>query len=184
MVSGYRKCGLTKWSKEDEVQIIDIPGNYEVKVDKWYYDRNCLFTWYVRGNYVCRLDNNSVIYMHRDVLNLNDSEFQVDHIDGDTFNNCESNLRLCSLAENNYNRRKLTIINKTSRFKGVYKVGNKYYTRISKNGICVNVGSYRTEAEAALAYDSAAVYLFEEFANINFKENKEKLLEELRLLKR
>lgn len=186
MLNGYSKCGLTAWTKEDDVQIINIPGNYEVKVDKWYYDKNCLFDWRVRSKYVCRLDidNNKTIYMHKDVLNLNDNSFQVDHIDGDTFNNCESNLRLCTQEENNYNRRKLTVADKTSKFKGVSKRGSKWIATIRKNGNAVNIGRYKEEVDAALAYDSAAVYLFEEFACINFSEHKDKLLKELYEIKK
>lgn len=183
-ISGYRRCGLTKWSKDDEVQIIELPGHYEVKVDKWYFERNCLLEWRLKNNYVYRLEGKRTILMHRDVLDANDSTFHVDHIDGDTLNNCSSNLRLCTPAENSYNKKPKEEFKGERRLKGVRRSGNKYCASITYNGNHISLGSYPDEVQAGLAYDSAAIYLFGEFASINFKQNKSTLLEELKSLQK
>ena len=175
-VSGYRKCELNKWSRDDSVQVIEVKGNYEVLVDKWYYDKNCLFDWKIRSGYAYRIDERGiVILMARDVLRANDSEYLVDHIDGNTLHNCESNLRLCTHAENSYNTKK-TIKVTTSEFKGVCKCGGVWVASIKKSGKTINLGRHKKELDAALAYDTAAVYLFGEFARINFPQHKDKLL--------
>lgn len=180
--SGYKKCPLTNWSKDNEIQVIDIPGGYEVKVDKWYYNKNCLFTWYIgRDKYIYRKEQNKTIWMHRDVLSANDSIFNVDHINGNTFDNRECNLRLCTAKENSYNSKKPESA-VTSKFKGVSKKGNKWTAHITKNGKTHHLGTHSDEVTAALIYDSAAVYLFGEFAKINFTAHKEKLLIEKYLI--
>lgn len=178
VLSGYKKCGATSWSKDDKVQVIDISGGYEAKVDKWYYEKNCLFTWFVSGNYFCRRDGDKIILMHRDVLSVDDSCFEVDHINGDTFDNRECNLRVCTHKENSRNTKKQ--YGTTSIFKGVVKKGKKWIVQITKDGKSHCLGTHIDEVTAALVYDSAAVYLFGEFAKINFPLHKEKLLEECR----
>jgi hypothetical protein len=180
LCSGYIKNGLTQWSKDDPVQEIEIPGNYIVKVDKWYYDKNCLYDWKISSNGYAfrRTKEGKSIYIHRDVLGVNDDEsIVVDHIDGDIYNDCECNLRQCTSTENCYNKKKFE--GKSSEFKGVSKVGNKWEASITKDGKRVSLGRHDDEVTAALHYDSAAVYLFGEFARINFPMHKEKLLAQL-----
>ena len=54
--------------------------------------------------------------MHRRILNAPDG-VQVDHINHNTLDNRRSNLRLCSLAQNQMNRKRAS--NNTSGYKGV-----------------------------------------------------------------
>jgi hypothetical protein len=178
MLNGYSKCGLTAWSKKDEVQIIDISGNYEVLVDKDYYESNCLYDWRMCNNYACRKEGKKTILMHRDVLNVLDSKFAIDHINGNTLDNRRCNLRLATIKENFRNAKKVEKSNTTSRLKGVSKYGKKWKASISKYGERVNLGTYNTEIEAAIRYDVAAIYLYGEFARINFTEQKDRLLNE------
>ena len=89
----------------------------------------------------------------------------VDHIDGNRLNNRISNLRECSVQENNRNMF-ISKINKTG-FKGVYKdkASGKFRSCISLNNKNINLGSFETAYDAHLAYVEKGKELFGEFFN-------------------
>jgi hypothetical protein len=92
----------------------------------------------------------------------------VDHVNGNGLDCRRENLRICSNAEN---RRNMRIERGVSRFKGVARcLGNK--TRIWEAYIWhenrkIGLGAYRTEEEAARAYNAAALQYHGEFACLN-----------------
>lgn len=106
--------------------------------------------------------------MHRIIMGVSDKSVQVDHIDGNGLNNQRSNLRICNSSQNNKNRNKM---NKktTSIFKGVCfdKSRQLYNAAIRIDGKCKNIGRYKTEAEAAMAYNYMAFFNHGEFAVLN-----------------
>jgi hypothetical protein len=108
-----------------------------------------------------------VISMGREILQPEDG-FEVDHINGDPFDNRRSNLRLCTHAQNVANRRKFTGC--SSGFKGVIRHGNRWRSVIHCNGIRKDIGSFATQEEAARAYDKFARQMHGEFALLNFSE--------------
>lgn len=62
----------------------------------------------------------------------------------------------------------IIIINtKSSKYQGVSKSGNKWSSRIRKEGVKYHLGTYDTEAEAAEAYNEKAEELYGEFAKLN-----------------
>lgn len=92
---------------------------------------------------------------------------QLDHKDGDPFNNNFSNLRPASHSQNMRNRRKP--VTNTSGLKGAY-----YITKRGVWGSCISVdnknkhlGSFATREQAHKAYCSAAEKLFGEFARFD-----------------
>ena len=91
-----------------------------------------------------------------------------DHIDRNPFNNCKSNLRECSIAQNAWNKSKLA--RTTSKYKGVHwaKANKKWKAKIVFLGKRIHLGYFDIEEDAARAYDAAACKLFLEFANLNF----------------
>ena len=111
-------------------------------------------------------------YLHREIMErmlgrpLNRSE-KVDHIDGDGTNNCRSNLRVCSHAENLANRGGWR--NSSSKYKGVtfYKRDGNWQAKVCPKGKTLHLGYYNSEAEAALAYNYAAKHHFGSFAKLN-----------------
>lgn len=110
------------------------------------------------------------IYMHRQVLGVEDPKVFVDHIDGDGLNNCRSNLRRASHSENLANVFKRS--GTSSKYRGVNyrKSSGKWQVQIQHQGKLYFVGSFVDEDEAARAYDKRAVDLFGEFAKLNFSE--------------
>ena len=91
---------------------------------------------------------------------------QVDHIDNDTSNIKITNLRLVTQMQNNMNRRKLKV--KSSPFKGVSKTkAGAWKASIRINKIALHLGTFKTEIEAAIAYDKSAKENFGEYAKVN-----------------
>lgn len=110
------------------------------------------------------------VYMHRFLLDAKQGE-QVDHVNGDGLDNRRANIRIATVAENNYNhfkRRNAT----SSAYKGVsfdvhYKL-KPWMARGQRNGKCVFRKHFATEQEAALAYNEWAQSIPEsEFTRIN-----------------
>lgn len=97
---------------------------------------------------------------------------QVDHIDGDTHNNCWSNLRVCTRNQNMKNRKRYE--SNSTGYKGVYTQTYKqritYLSSIQVDGCRIFLGTFKTPEEAARAYDDAAIIHHKEFSNLNFKE--------------
>lgn len=110
------------------------------------------------------------IPMHREIIKA-PRHLVVDHIDHNGLNNQKSNLRLCTIAQNNANR--FSLKNSTSIYLGVYfaKDRNKWRAAISVNDKILERKSFDTEIEAALYYNELAIKYHGEFANLNIIEN-------------
>jgi hypothetical protein len=93
---------------------------------------------------------------------------EVDHWNHDGLDNRRENLRVCTKAQNNHNCRKHRWHNgeyTSSKYKGVCwnKTEKKWMAYIHRK----TLGYFRTEEEAALAYNAAATRDFGEFAVLN-----------------
>lgn len=77
----------------------------------------------------------------------------LDHINGDPSDNRIENLRECSIAENNQNKRKGK--NNTSGYTGVTKNANKWRAGIKINGKQINLGNFNNIEDAQQAYKDA-----------------------------
>jgi hypothetical protein len=161
-------------------------------VDDDDYDRVSQYKWYATagGKYAARADyangrnHPRNVYMHRFIMNAPDG-VDVDHINGDPFDNRKSNLRICTRAENLQNsRKKIRNGHSTSKYKGVNydgREGKRSHVNKSKrwcayirlNGKKVHLGQHATEVEAAIAYDNAARAHFGPFAKLNFPEHQD-----------
>jgi hypothetical protein len=104
--------------------------------------------------------------MHRLVLGIApDDPREPDHRDGDGLNNQKANLRIATKAQNQANRGPF----KGRRFKGVYwhKGGSKWAATITFENVRRHLGLFRTEEDAARAYNEAARITHGEFARLN-----------------
>ena len=115
------------------------------------------------------------ILMHRAILGLaGANKMLCDHKDHDGLNNTRQNLRVCTPSQNQANRR-TTNKNWTSIYIGVSRkitkvmkyTYNYWYAQITKNGKKINIGIFKTEREAALAYNKKSLELNGEFATLN-----------------
>ncbi|MFA6831871.1 MAG: HNH endonuclease signature motif containing protein [Bacteroidaceae bacterium] len=102
--------------------------------------------------------------LHRYLMNCPHG-MVVDHIDGDSLNNQKSNLRICTKAENNMNRRMYS--NNTTGHLGVYDLGDKYVNRwlarIKVGGHGINLKYCFTYEEAVSVREDAEKKYYGEF---------------------
>lgn len=116
------------------------------------------------------------ILMHRFILDAKEGE-EVDHRHHDTLDNQRSELRKATRLQNCQNTRSFR---GESSYKGVRRAGSGWHMRIGSPSGEISVGAFERETDAARAYDMAALHLFGEFANPNFKDSQPAPLEEIR----
>jgi hypothetical protein len=140
-------------------------------VDDTDFDRVAGFRWYAQlyGSiwYALRdtWPTREKVRMHRFILNPSEG-FVVDHRDRNGLNNTRTNLRVCTQQKNTFNR--IGSVH-SSRYKGVtwHKGRGRWVAQLEVSGNNVWLGRFRSEEQAALAYNLAAKEAFGEFALLN-----------------
>jgi hypothetical protein len=151
----------------EDVRLIPLSGGGYAWVDADDYEWLSRYHWHTTGGYPSRREQGKEIAMHREIMQPRAGKV-VDHADGNRQNECRSNLRRCTPGENRRNTHKRR--NGYSRFKGVtfQKSLGKWKAHYKFKGRSHHIGCFDDEAEAARAYDAAAVKHFGEFACVNF----------------
>lgn len=159
-------------------QILLTQGQVAI-VDDWRFDELSDHKWHAQWrkntkSYYATYSTKTVngkrktVLMHV-VVARTPTGMHTDHINHNTLDNREGNLRAATASQNGMNRRKLGGC--TSIYIGVHwsKRDKCWYAQIYTNGKYNNIGAFRIEEEAARAYDAAAKRLHGEFASLNFK---------------
>jgi hypothetical protein len=133
------------------------------------------FGWYALNNksgntYAKGKVRGKLAAMHRLIMGARIGEY-VDHINGNGLDNRRENLRIATPTQNNANQRQ-----KKTKFKGVIAKPGKFLVRVWRSGKCFHGGTYRTEIEAAKAYNDLAVRIYGEFACLNNIQGEEGLI--------
>ena len=129
------------------------------------------FIWSYNNGYAYRdvvnIDGSRTrLYLHREIADA-PSGLVVDHINGDPLDNRLENLRVCTTSDNLRNRAKPKHA-KLSVFKGVRPRCGNFEASIGRTfGDHEYLGVYRTELDAAIAYNLAATRKYGEFARLN-----------------
>lgn len=157
---------------------IELSQGYKALVDDIDFEHLNQFKWNVRivssTKYAKRSDRYSIpktIQMHRIIMNC-PKDMMVDHINGNGLDNRRENLRICTRSNNLMNSNKPKGKN-TSKYKGVSKLNysNKKWkcwrAEIRINRKAIFLGTFKTQKEAALAYNEAAIKYFGKFAKLN-----------------
>jgi hypothetical protein len=136
------------------------------------------FKWFASSNgdgdwYVCRRGRNNgkriTIRMHNMILPSHKG-FLPDHKNRDGLDNQRENLRLATPSQNQHNKQKRVL--SSSCFKGVSwcKRDKAWGAKIVLHKKCISLGNFKSEIQAALAYDEGAKKYHGEFASPNFIE--------------
>jgi len=165
----FRKIPLTR----GKFAIVDDDDFEKLAGYKWFAVKNG------RSFYAHRMKNSKkarprqiLVQMHRVILNAPDGVL-VDHINHNGLDNRKANLRLATIEQNSWNRRK-NPGNFTSKYKGVswHKLSRKWHARIVYKQKWISIGYFDDEQSAARAYDEKAKELFGDFAYLNFPDEK------------
>jgi len=162
----------------EEEKIISIPlinrkkyivGYTKISLeDKSMLDEITNFTKIKRGSkcYACIRISDMSMSLHNFILGSPLKGYVIDHINGDPLDNRRENLRFATHSQNSQNRIKKQ--NKySSNFSGVSKNRNSFLSKIRINNEIINIGSYKTEIEAAISYDVFAIHYFGKNAKTN-----------------
>lgn len=159
-----------------KVALVDDDDYEYLNQFKWYIMKNR--NRYYAMKKIYQNGQQTAMLMHRLIMNT-PSGMDTDHIDMNGLNNQKSNLRVCTRSQNMYNTNKNT--NTSSKYRGVYLLGpNRWQVKISVNHKSIYLGMYKTEIEAAIKYDEAAIKNRGEFARLNFPDMRSEILKRLK----
>lgn len=157
---------------QGKVALVD-DEDYEILCKwKWYAhktSKNAHTFYAVRTTVKGEFKKRARVYMHRYLLSIKDSNIFVDHKDGDGLNNQKSNIRQCDKSQNRANQQKGVI--RSSKYKGVCFMKNRgiysWVSYLQHKGKKYNLGYFKSQEDAAMAYNNKAIEIFGEFAKIN-----------------
>lgn len=140
--------------------------NHEFYFDLEDYDKIKDYCWRQDIDHVIAPISNSLttIGIHRVIMNCNNNELVVDHINGDGFNNQKNNLRVCTQLLNSFNH-KVNSVN-TSGTTGVsyHKKNMKWRAYITVRDKQINLGSYNKLDDAIIVRKQAEEKYFGDYA--------------------
>ena len=145
--------------------VVDDADYERVNAISWYAQKHGR-TYYAVANSATVNGKRHSILMHRFLLVVPEG-YETDHIDGDGLNNCRSNLRAVTHAENS--RHRLLNCNNKTGFYGVSWHGarGKYQATIRIDGKQRHLGLFSDPVEAAAARDKAAREHYKDFGRLN-----------------
>lgn len=148
-----------KYTKINET-IVDEKSFNEIKKYKISYS----------NKYAKILVDNKLYRLHRYLLNCNDLDYYVDHINGNKLDNRIENLRIVTPQQNNMNKKSTD--KSTSKYIGVYLYSDgKWKASIRVNNKNIHLGTFIKEIDAAKSRDIATKKYFGEHGKLNLKIN-------------
>lgn len=179
IIGRFRQNGNEYIKHDDHYEMIVISekyGTFYVQIDLEDFEKCKQYTWgifhtndkldkgIVESFYI---QTNKVGLLHRYIMDA-PKGYQVDHKDKDTMNNRKSNLRLCTISQNQMNKKIQR--NNTSGYPGVFyskhvTIGAKpWCAKLRVNGKQIYLGYFDTFEEAVEAKIKGSKEFFGEFA--------------------
>lgn len=155
-------------------KIIQIPlggkrgvGKFTIVDESDYHlVKNHNWSFCGKGYAACKIANKTAL-MHRLIMSAQPDKV-IDHKNHDGLDNRRDNLRECTYTQNIVHSVKQC--KTTSKYKGVC-FRSRAKVRVWRcNVAAVELGSFKTEEEAAKAYDKKVKELYGEFAVLNFPQ--------------
>lgn len=157
-----------------------VHGIVKVKIDKEDMEKCSKLTWHYAKNkdskYIQTRIKGKMIKLHRYIMNMNNSNLVVDHINRNPLDNRKLNLRICSYKENSFN--KSIRVDNTSGIPGVsfHKTNKKWRAKIKYNNLTIHLGYFEDINEALINRRVAEEILFGEYSPNEKLENIEEEL--------
>lgn len=163
-----------------EIELTGLKGSkHKCLINDEDYSAISNHKWFVNGEGYAQtripINGRRITFlMHRIILGIIPSKIEADHINRNRLDNRKENLRATS-------DRSQSMANRSawgeSKYKGVsyrrIEIRGRTYTsitaKIRKDKKLIHLGTFKTEVDAAIAYDEAAKIYHKEFANLNFK---------------
>lgn len=158
--------------KENYAELIINSKKYgivKVKIDIQDINKCKQITWHYSNSkdipYICGKVKNKNIKLHRYLLNLNNSNYVVDHINRNTLDNRRINLRVADYQENSFNRGIRS--DNTSGVIGVdfNKRAKKWRAKIKYDSVNIHLGYFKDIDEALINRRIAEQILFGEYSS-------------------
>ena len=165
----YKNSGIFK----KQYNSYDLSGEYgigytsngeEFYFDLEDYDKIKDYCWSFSGKDKYVSNSKHHIRMHRLLMNCNDENLVVDHINHITYDNRKKNLRVCTLSQNGMNKNKPS--NNTSGYTGITynPSSNKWRVRIGVDNKTINIGKFTNIDKAIEARKQAEEKYFKEYS--------------------
>ena len=146
------------------------PGDYKrLRGYEWFATKK-RNRFYVRRHVAGGKGKEKLIYLHQEIIDVPQG-MVIDHINHDGMDNRKANLRPATHSQNMCHVRKRPGT-KHSKYKGIYwkKRNRKWMAMIGFQKKRIHLGYFRSEIDAAKAYDQAARRYHKDFASLNFPD--------------
>lgn len=156
---------------------IQVKNSVDILVDDEFYQLTASYKWNIcksRDKQYARATiyhpKKKDIYLHHLILGGLKSGHSAYFIDGNTLN-CQENNIIQVPFHTKSHIKKCTFLNKTSMYRGVFLKFGMFISAITYMSKTSYLGVFKTEKEAAIAYDLKAIELYKEFAKTNIMIN-------------
>lgn len=162
---------LNNFRIENDVAIFDIYNKESIKISEFIIDIDDLENvkyrkWRMDAyGYILSGQGNKAVRLQRLIMNVNDPNIVVDHINNNTLDNRKCNLRICTKLENNFN--KIDSGRNKSGILGLYwsNERKKWCPEIRANNVRIHLGRWDDINEATIARLYAEQLIFKEYQN-------------------